>query len=207
MNVAGPRRRACHGWWFVQPCKKPFPSRHYAFAAFLLAQFLPQYHWEIPEPDFSEWIHDAGAEFKNLSPMWILIYCAWLFRLASIQCHGDNFQKDVMAALQMRLAKYDASEIGPLKELPNLLEFWFQKLDVAAMEAKANPTINGQEMPLTYPAAIAFIALDGSSPWHMNPNVPDVSVFNVTVALARVHDRMLPRMPNIVDMISKQWQP
>ena len=61
-----------------------------------------------------------------------------------------------------------------------------------------------KEMPLTYPAAIAFIALDESSPWHMNSNVSNVSVFNVTVALAKVYDRMHPRMPAIVDLISKQ---
>jgi hypothetical protein len=77
-------------------------------------------------------------------------------------------------------------------------------LDGAVIEVKANPTLNGQEMPLTYPAAIAFTALDESSPWHMNSNVSNVSVFNVTVALAKVHDRIHPRMPAIVDLISKQ---
>ena len=38
----------------------------------------------------------------------------------------------------------------------------------------------------------------------MNSNVSNVSVFNVTVALAKVYDRMHPRMPAIVDLISKQ---
>src|SRR5256714_8737686 len=145
------------GGWFGR-ARKTFASRHEAFAAFVLAQFLPQYRWEIPEADFSEWTHAAGSEFQNVSQMWFLIYCAWLFRLASIHRYGYDFQRDVMAALRMRLAKRDASEIGPLKVLPNLLEFWFQKLDAAVIEVKPNPTLNGQEMPLTYPAAIAFIA-------------------------------------------------
>jgi hypothetical protein len=184
--------------------RKTFASRHEAFAAFVLAQFLPQYRWEIPEADFSEWTQAAGSEFRNVSQMWFLIYCAWLFRLASIHRYGYDFQRDVMAALQMRLAKHNAADIGPLKDLPNILGFWFQKLDGAVIEVKANPTLNGQEMPLTYPAAIAFIALDESSPWHMNSNVSNVSVFNVTVALAKVYDRMHPRMPAIVDLISKQ---
>jgi hypothetical protein len=184
--------------------KKPFGSQHEAFAAFVLAQFLPQYRWQIPDAEFNDWMREAGAEFQEASGMWILVYCAWLFRLATIHRYSDNFQKDVMAALRMRLAKHEAAEIGPLKELPNLLEFWFQKLDAAAMEAKAKPTVGGHEMPFTYPAAIAFIALDGSSPWHMNSNVPNASVFNVTLALAKVHDRMHPRMPSIVDKIGKQ---
>jgi hypothetical protein len=192
------------GGLFGRAKKQVFPSRHEAFAAFQLAQFMPQYHWEIPAAELDEWTHDAGAEFQNVSQMWFLIYCAWLFRLASIHRFGNDFQKDVMAALRMRLAKHNESEIGPLKELPNLLEFWFQKLDLAAMEAKAKPTVNGQEAPITFPAAIAFIALDESSPWHMNPNAPNASVFNVTLALAKVHDRMLSRMPGIVDLISKQ---
>src|ERR1700730_6240361 len=116
--------------------KKPFLSRHEAFAAFVLAQFLPQYRWEISEADFSDWTHDAGAEFQSVSQMWFLIYCAWLFRLASIHRYGDNFQKDVMAALRIRLAKHNAAEVGPLENLPNLLEFWFQKLDGAVIEVK-----------------------------------------------------------------------
>ena len=128
--------------------RKTFASRHEAFAAFVLAQFLPQYRWEIPEADFSEWTHAAGSEFQNVSQMWFLIYCAWLFRLASIHRYGYDFQRDVMAALRMRLAKHNAAEVGPLKDLPNLLEFWFQKLDGAVIEVKANPTLNGQEMPL-----------------------------------------------------------
>jgi len=107
------------GGWFGR-ARKTFASRHEAFAAFVLAQFLPQYRWEIPEADFSEWTHAAGSEFQNVSQMWFLIYCAWLFRLASIHRYGYDFQRDVMAALRMRLAKRDASEIGPLKVLPNL---------------------------------------------------------------------------------------
>ena len=47
--------------------RKTFASRHEAFAAFVLAQFLPQYRWEIPEADFSEWTHDAGSEFQRKS--------------------------------------------------------------------------------------------------------------------------------------------
>jgi hypothetical protein len=102
--------------------RKTFASRHEAFAAFVRAQFLPQYRWEIPEADFSEWTHAAGSEFQNVSQMWFLIYCAWLFRLASIHRYGYDFQRDVMAALRMRLAKHNAAEVGPLKDLPNLLE-------------------------------------------------------------------------------------
>ena len=143
--------------------RKTFASLHEAFAAFVRAQFLPQYRWEIPEADFSDWTHAAGSEFQNVSQMWFLIYCAWLFRLASIHRYGYDFQRDVMAALRMRLAKHNAAEVGPLKDLPNLLEFWFQKLDGAVIEVKANPTLNGQEMPLTYPAAIGC-ACEGVRP-------------------------------------------
>jgi hypothetical protein len=50
--------------------RKTFASRHEAFAAFVLAQFLPQYRWEIPEADFSEWTQAAGSEFQNVSQMW-----------------------------------------------------------------------------------------------------------------------------------------
>ena len=96
------------GGWFGR-ARKTFASRHEAFAAFVLAQFLPQYRWEIPEADFSEWTHAAGSEFQNVSQMWFLIYCAWLFRLASIHRYGYDFQRDVMAALRMRLMRTRSS--------------------------------------------------------------------------------------------------
>ena len=43
------------------------------------------------------------------------------------------------------------------------------------------------------------IGVDESSPWRMNSNVSNVSVFNVTVALAKVHDRMCLLICNVVE--------
>jgi hypothetical protein len=37
----------------------------------------------------------------------------------------------------------------------------------------------------------------------MNPNVPNASVLNVTLALGKVHHRMHPRMPRIAELIGR----
>jgi hypothetical protein len=115
--------------------RKTFASRHEAFAAFVLAQFLPQHRWEIPEADFSEWTQAAGSEFQNVSQVWFLIYCAWLFRLASIHRYGYDFQRDVMTALRMRPTKHNAAETGLLKDLPNTLGFGFRNWMVRSLKS------------------------------------------------------------------------
>jgi hypothetical protein len=54
------------------------------------------------------------------------------------------------------LAKADPQSVGPLIDLPRLLEFWFQKLDKSALATTAKPVIDGKEVeiPFTYPAAV-----------------------------------------------------
>jgi hypothetical protein len=105
--------------------KSAFGSEREALAAFLLAQFFPEYQWQLSEAELNEIVKEAGPEFAGVIRMWVLIYCAWLFRHAVIYRHDEPFFKDIMTALRVRLAKLDPQAAGPLIDLPRLLEFWF----------------------------------------------------------------------------------
>jgi len=161
-------------------------------AGFMLMQFL-QDHWGIPKALLDECSEDAGPEFSQLVGYWILIYCAWLFRLAGIRQFDGTFEKDMMAAVRVRLRKPEA--VG-IKDLADSLEFWFKKLDAATSEAMTAPAIKGVQVPSTYFATLTFVALDPDSPWHMHKEAPPDSLLHgVTMAISKVHHRSWPARP------------
>jgi hypothetical protein len=189
--------------------KAPAPpvSNPDVFASFLLAQFLPEFQWQIPKTNLDEWVRASGPEFEQHCRMWILIYCAWLFRGAIIYRYGEQFQKDVMTALRVRLAKLDPQKFDPMMDLPRLLEFWYPKLDAAvdqSVKAKPKSELDSQS-GVVYGAAVSFIALGTAtdSPWYKNPDVPHALIVQVAVAIAEAHERMQPQMLGIVDIVSK----
>jgi len=177
------------------------------FAGFLLAQFLPEFQWQIPKAELDEWVRASGPEFEQECHMWILIYCAWPFRGVIIYRYGEQFQKDVMTALRVQLAKLDPQKFDPIMDLPRLLEFWYPKLDAAVEESlkvKPKSTLDAYA-GLTVSAAIFFIALGtgNDSPWHMKTDIPHALVMKVATAIAEAHERMQPQMPGIVDIVSR----
>jgi hypothetical protein len=190
--------------------KTPAPpvSSPEVFAAFFLAQFLPEFQWQIPKADLEAWARASGPEFEDDCRMWILIYLSWMFRGAVTQRYGEQFWKDVMTALRVRIAKIDPQQAGPMVDLPRLLEFWYPKLDFTIQNtitttkpAKAEDAMTG----LLYSAAVSFIALGTAedSPWHKNPDVPHDLIMKVTISLAEALDFLRPKLQNIVDIVSK----
>lgn len=191
------------GRLFKRP-KNTWTSKEEALAAFLLAQFQPEYHWSIANAELDDAVNTAGAEFQKSMRMWILIYCAWLFRNAVVHRYNEKFQREVMTALRVRLAKLEPADCGPLVNLPGLLEFWFSKFDSAAIQAmQQKKKSEDRDAHLLFCIAIALVALDEGSPWHMKQDAPHASILNVGVALAKVHERMLPKMLAAVDMVAK----
>jgi hypothetical protein len=90
-----------------------------------------------------------------------------------------------------------------------LLLGWSERVDLTNWltgfcETGKKPTVEGHEVPMRYGVALAFVALDDCSPYHMNPDAPNSALLNLTLALAKVHDRMQPRMLGVVDMIDKK---
>jgi hypothetical protein len=183
--------------------KSAFGSEREALAGFLLAQFLPEFQWSLSKAELDEIVREAGPEFAGIARMWVLIYCAWLFRHAIIYRHDQQFFKDVMTALRVRIAKVDP-QTADLTDLPRYLEFWFAKLDGSIDYLKEHPTVGGEQVPVTYPPAFNFIVLDERSPWHMKQDVPDALIFNVTLALSKLHERMQPAMLRLVEGIEKK---
>jgi hypothetical protein len=183
--------------------KSVFGSESEALAAFLLAQFFPEYQWQLSEAELNEIVGEAGPEFAGVTRMWVLIYCAWLFRHAVIYRHDEQFFKNVMRELRVRIAKADPQK-ADLTDLPRYLEFWFAKLDGSVGHLKEHPTVGGKQLPVTYPAALTFIVLDEGSPWHMKQDTPDALILNVTFALSKLHERMQPAMLRLIEGIEKQ---
>src|SRR5215471_2195672 len=64
--------------------KKPqqtFGSKPELFASFMAYQFLER-GWDLPKELIDECLEDAGPDFRSMIKGWLLVYCAWLFRLA-----------------------------------------------------------------------------------------------------------------------------
>ena len=179
--------------------KQSFQSKPEFLAGYMIMQFLPDRRWQIPQADFDNYVKQAGPEFRQLIGYWILIYCSWLFRLAALRQFGETFDKDMTAAIRVRLRKPEAARI---KDGADSLEFWFEKLDKATSEAIQAPTLRGVPVPTTYFAAFVFVILDAASPWHMHENPPNASLHRVTMILARVHDRMIGVMPRIMERVA-----
>jgi len=176
-------------------------SKAELFASFMTLQFLER-GWDLPKELVDECLEDVGPDFRSMIKGWILVYCAWLFRLACIRQFGGPFEKDMMATLRVRLLK---PGLASLQDLPDMFEFWFGKLDLATSEVmkEGGPTIKGEQVPPTYAyaAALAFIALDHASPWHMDFHAPNDAIAGVATAIARVLDQM--KMPLLVEKMSQ----
>jgi hypothetical protein len=184
---------------FFKRRKDSVPSKPEFLAGYMITQFLPDQHWQIPQADLDNYVKEAGPEFRQLIGYWILIYCAWLFRLAALRQFGETFEKDMITAMQARLLKPKAAR---LEKMANSLEFWFKKLDMATSEAMQAPALRGVPVPTTYFAAFVFVILDADSPWHMHDKPPDASLHRVTMTLAKVHDRMIGVMPRIMERLA-----
>ena len=179
--------------------KQAVQSKPEFLAGYIIMQFLPNRRWQIPQADFDNYVKEAGPEFRQLIGYWILIYCAWLFRRAALRQFGETFDKDMIAAIRVRLLKPEAARV---KDMADSLEFWFEKLDKATSEAIHAPTLKGVPLPTTYFAALLFVILDTDSPWHMHENPPNASLHRVTMTLAKVHDRMIGVMPRIMQRVA-----
>ena len=181
--------------------KKPqqtFGSKPELFASFMTYQFLER-GWDLPKELIDECLEDAGPDFRSMIKGWLLVYCAWLFRLACIRQFGGSFEKDMMATIRRRLLK---PELFSIKDLPDMFEFWFGKLDTATSEGKKDaPTVNGVPVPSTYFAALAFIGLDRDSHWHVDEPAAGDALAGVAMAISKVHDRMT--MPQLVEQMSQ----
>jgi hypothetical protein len=181
--------------------QQTFGSKPELFASFMTYQFLER-GWDLPKELIDECLEDAGPHFRPMIKGWILVYCAWLFRLACIRQFGGSSEQDMMATLRVRLLK---PALASIQDLPDMFEFWFGKLDVAASEIvnEGAPTIKGEHVPPTYAyaAALAFIALDHASPWHMDFDAPNDAIAGVATAIARVLDQM--KMPLLVEKMSQ----
>jgi hypothetical protein len=184
---------------FFKRKKAPLPSKPEFLAGYMITQFLPDQRWQIPQADLDNYVKEVDPELRPLIGYWILIYCAWLFRLSALRQFGEAFEKEMIAAIRARLLKPDAARI---KDKADSLEFWFKKLDTATSEAIQTPSLRGVPVPSTYFAAFVFLILDARSPWHMQKNPPDAPLYRVTMTLAKVHDRMIGVMPRIMERVA-----
>jgi hypothetical protein len=185
---------------FFKRKKDSLPSRPEFLAGYMIRQFLPDHHWQIPQADLDNYVKEAGPEFRPLIGYWILIYCAWLFRLAALRQFGEAFEQDMLAAMRARLQKPEAARV---KKIASSSEFWFKKLDMATSEAMQASALKGVPVPTTYFAAFVFVILDADSPWHMHDKPPDASLHRVTMTLAKVHDRMIGVLPRIMERVAR----
>lgn len=125
---------------FFKRKKAPLPSKPEFLAGYMITQFLPDQRWQIPQADLDNYVKEVDPALRPLIGYWILIYCAWLFRLSALRQFGEAFEKDMIAAIRARLLKPDAARI---KDKAASLEFWFKKLDTATSEAIQTPSLRG----------------------------------------------------------------
>ena len=137
--------------------KRPpaFESNQEFLANFMLYNFMEDY-WGIPKSLFVECSNDVDPQFRELIRSWLLIYCAWLFRGLAKQQFDESIDKDMMAAVQVRLLKPAAASF---RDVADALEYWFAKLDAAISAAVDAPTLKVPNVTIERPAQDLVVGL------------------------------------------------
>lgn len=120
-----------------------------------------------------------------------MIYVAWRFRLAAQQRFGDEFGREMMAAVYRLIA---ANEVPGFEPLAQVFKYWFSELDDQLQDATANPSIiDGELVPFACLAGLRFITCDGTSPY-ADSSTMEFNGFDqeVTMALAEAQDASEP---------------
>jgi hypothetical protein len=163
------------------------------FLGDLLVFELLEHRFGLKLDDFTR---DLPLTVREVAHVWVLLYLAWVYRMLASAKHGLEFSTRMVSSAKARLAAGEQPK--EFKEftgnLATAIDFWFGRLDEAAKTIGTKvPTADGGsvEPPLEWFAAMSFLALDASSPYHGRTEFPDRIDVNLGIALSAAKDAAL----------------
>jgi len=162
---------------------------------FLVYQFLGD-RFGLQEQQLEGFVAEAPNELRELTKLWILFYLSWLFKLYAASKYGNEFAEELQAQIKERFEKAESIE-DEMKGIGQTFEFWMERLDDAT--SHADTKLQGVEVPFEVFAAMAFLALDASSPFYKSRDTNNVE-FDVGIAFASAKDEAMVLIKNSVDL-------
>ncbi|MCK4828751.1 hypothetical protein KA005_74155 [bacterium] len=162
---------------------------------FLVYQFLGD-RFGLQEQQLEGFVAEVPNELRELTKLWILFYLSWLFKLYAASKYGNEFAEDLQAQIKERFEKAESIE-DKMKGIGQTFEFWMERLDDST--SHADTKVKGMEVPFEVFAAMAFLALDASSPFYKSTDTNNVE-FDVGIAFASAKDEAMALIQNSVDL-------
>jgi hypothetical protein len=186
-----------------EPDKSPFHSGAQYVGAALLIQYFPKDRPLITDDDLRRLTARFDAKLRKSVELWIVLYVTWLLKVLAAHKFGEEFGRDVMAAVYGRIAANE-DRVPGIDSIADGIKYWFKEMDDGANDAVKNPTIvAGVTLPFFYLLGIRFLARDTTSPFYGNPK----PVFNeldmdLAAALAEAQDLSTPRIEYTLEQAS-----
>lgn len=162
---------------------------------FLAYQFLGD-HFGLQEQQIDGFVSELPEEVRELTKLWILFYLSWLFKLYAASKYGQEFADDLVGQAKERFRKAETIQEG-MKGIDRTFEFWLNRLDDST--SHVGTEVQGVEVPFEVFAAMAFLALDASSPYYKSTDTNKIE-FDVGIALAAAKDEAMSLIENSVDL-------
>ena len=148
----------------------------------------------LKEEQFKQFAAEVPEELKDLTKLWTLFYLSWIFKLFAASKYGQEFSDQLLAQVSEQFQK--AESLG-VEGLGSAFDFWLDRLDDSTK--LAGTELEGVEVPFEVFAAMAFLALDASSPYYKSTETNRVE-FDVAIAFASAKDAALPFIQSSVDL-------
>jgi hypothetical protein len=162
---------------------------------FLVYQFLKD-RFGLQEQQLEGFVAKVPNELRELTKLWILFYLSWLFKLYAGSKYGNEFAEELQTQIKKRFEKVEHID-DEMKGVGQTFEFWMERLD--AQTPYANTKVQEIEVPFEVFAAMAFLALDESSPFYKSPDTNNVE-FDVGMAFESAKDETKSLIQNSIDL-------
>ncbi len=132
-----------------------------------------------------------------------MLWVTWLVKLHAAEKFGDEFARNVMAAVYGRLAANE-DRVPEIENVGEGIKYWFKEMEAGAVDEAENPTVvAGHQIPIYYFIGLRFLYRDSGSPFCGNPNpvFNDVDVA-VGTALEEAQNLSRPRIEYTMEKAS-----
>jgi hypothetical protein len=160
---------------------------------FLVYTFLEN-HFELTEEQFQQFASELPGELKDLTKLWTLFYLSWIFKMYAASKFGQRFSDQLVTQAAEGFQK--AESMG-LEGLDITFNFWLNRLDDST--SHIGTEVEGVEIPFEVYAAMAFLALDESSPYYKSTETDGVEI-KLATAFSSAKDAALPLIQSSVDI-------
>jgi hypothetical protein len=129
--------------------------------------------FSLDDRQFVELVAPLPEDLRGPAEHWIRMFLAWIYKRFVAATYGPEVAESMIQEVLNCLARGERS-VASTKPLREHLLFWTRKFDevLPFHVEQVAPFSSADRPPFAITAAMLFLALDGSSPYHGNPNAP-----------------------------------